>query len=220
VCALVLGRRVGFRKEPFPPSNLGLTMAGASLLWVGWFGFNAGSAIAADGRAGMAMAVTHVATVTAALSWMIAEWLFRDKPSLLGLCSGAIAGLVAITPAAGYVNPRGALLIGAAAGVFCFWASTGLKRRLGYDDSLDVFGIHAVGGIIGALLTGALNDRAISGTGSSVLTQAIGVVSTLAYSGIMTLALLGIVGFVFGLRVDPEEERTGLDISSHAEQLA
>jgi Amt family ammonium transporter len=220
VCALVLGQRVGFRKEPFPPSNLGLTMAGASLLWVGWFGFNAGSAVAADGRAGMAMAVTHIATITAALGWMLAEWLFRDKPSLLGLCSGAVAGLVAITPAAGFVNPRGALIIGIAAGIVCFWASTSLKRRLGYDDSLDVFGIHAVGGVIGALLTGALVDKGISGSTSTVLIQSVGVAATFVYSGVMTFVILGVVGFVFGLRVQPEEERAGLDIASHAEQIS
>jgi len=219
VCAFMLGKRVGFGSEPFPPFNLGLTMAGAALLWVGWFGFNAGSAVAADGRAGMAMAVTHIATALAALTWMSCEWVMRGKPSLLGLCSGAVAGLVAITPAAGFVNPRGALIIGVLAGVFCYWGATGLKRRLGYDDSLDVFGIHGVGGIVGALLTGVLVDKGISGAEGSVLTQAIAVGATLVYSGVMTALILGLIRMTIGLRVSEDEEREGLDISSHEEMV-
>jgi Amt family ammonium transporter len=219
VCAFMVGKRVGFGTEPFPPYNLALTMTGAAMLWVGWFGFNAGSAVAADGRAGMAMAVTHIATATAALSWMFGEWVVRGKPSLLGLCSGAVAGLVAITPAAGFVNPRGALIIGVCAGLACYWGATWLKRRIGYDDSLDVFGIHGVGGIVGALLTGVLVDKGISGTDGSLLTQAIAVGATLLYSGVMTAIILVLVNMVIGVRVVEEEERDGLDISSHEEMV-
>jgi Amt family ammonium transporter len=219
VCAFMLGKRVGFGTEPFPPFNLGLTMAGAAMLWVGWFGFNAGSAVAADGRAGMAMAVTHIATALAALTWMAAEWTMRGRPSLLGLCSGAVAGLVAITPAAGFVNPRGALIIGVAAGLFCYWGATGLKRRIGYDDTLDVFGIHGVGGIVGALLTGLLVDKSISGSDGSVLVQATAIGATLVYSGLMTAIILGLINMVVGLRVSEEAEREGLDISSHEEAV-
>ena len=219
VCAFMLGKRLGFGTEPFPPFNLGLTMAGAAMLWVGWFGFNAGSAVAADGRAGMAMAVTHIATALAALTWMVTEWLVRGKPSLLGLCSGAVAGLVAITPAAGFVNPRGAMIIGVVAGLFCYWGATGLKRRIGYDDSLDVFGIHGVGGIVGALLTGVLVDKGISGAEGNLLTQATAVGATMLYSGVMTALILGLIKMTVGLRVSEEEERDGLDISSHEEMV-
>jgi Amt family ammonium transporter len=219
VCAFMVGKRVGFGTEPFPPYNLGLTMTGAAMLWVGWFGFNAGSAVAADGRAGMAMAVTHIATATAALSWMVGEWIVRGKPSLLGLCSGAVAGLVAITPAAGFVNPRGALIIGVCAGLACYWGATWLKRRIGYDDSLDVFGIHGVGGIVGALLTGVLVDKGISGAEGSLMTQAIAVGATLLYSGVMTAIILVLVNMTIGVRVIEEEERDGLDISSHEEMV-
>ena len=219
VCAFMVGKRVGFGTEPFPPYNLGLTMTGAAMLWVGWFGFNAGSAVAADGRAGMAMAVTHIATATAALSWMVGEWIVRGKPSLLGLCSGAVAGLVAITPAAGFVNPRGALVIGVAAGLACYWGATWLKRRIGYDDSLDVFGIHGVGGIVGALLTGVLVDKGISGAEGSLMTQAIAVGATLLYSGVMTAIILVLINMTIGVRVVEEEERDGLDISSHEEMV-
>ncbi|HEX4325672.1 MAG TPA: ammonium transporter [Burkholderiales bacterium] len=219
VCAFMLGKRLGFGSEPFPPFNLGLTMAGAAMLWVGWFGFNAGSAVAADGRAGMAMAVTHIATALAALTWMAAEWAVRGKPSLLGLCSGAVAGLVAITPAAGFVNPRGALVIGVAAGLFCYWGATSLKRMIGYDDSLDVFGIHGVGGIVGALLTGVLVDKGISGADGSLMVQATAIGATLVYSGVMTAVILIVIKALVGLRVDEDEERDGLDISSHEEML-
>src|SRR6185437_11452933 len=150
----VLGKRRGYRQEPMPPHNLVLSLLGASLLWVGWFGFNAGSAVAANGNAGMAMAVTQIATASAALTWMFLEWALRGKPSVLGICSGAVAGLVAITPASGFVDPRGALIVGIAAGVFCYWGVTGLKNVMGYDDALDAFGVHGVGGTVGAILTG------------------------------------------------------------------
>jgi Amt family ammonium transporter len=219
VCAFMLGKRVGFGSEPFPPFNLGLTMTGAAMLWVGWFGFNAGSAVAADGRAGMAMTVTHIATAVAALSWMGAEWMIRGKPSLLGLCSGAVAGLVAITPAAGFVNPRGALIIGVAAGTICYWGATGLKRFIGYDDSLDVFGIHGVGGIVGALLTGLLADKEICGADGNVVIQAMAICATLVYSGVMTAIIMLVVNVFIGVRVTEEEEAEGLDLSSHEEMV-
>src|ERR1700678_4548614 len=168
---LVLGKRVGYPKESMPPHNLTLTLIGASLLWVGWFGFNAGSAVAADGRAGMAMAATQIATAAAALGWMFAEWISKGKPSVLGIASGAVAGLVAITPASGFVGPTPAVIIGVVAGVVCFLAATSLKSALGYDDSLDAFGVHGIGGIIGALLTGVFASKEISGSDGSVLTQ-------------------------------------------------
>jgi Amt family ammonium transporter len=218
VAAVILGPREGFGKEPMPPHNLVLTVIGASLLWVGWFGFNAGSAGAADGRAGMAMLVTQFATAVAALAWMLAEWIKRGKPSVLGLVSGAVAGLVAITPASGFVDASGALVIGAAAGVLCYWAATSLKAKLGYDDSLDVFGVHAVGGIIGALLTGVFAVKSISGVEGSLATQALGVLVTIVYSGVMTAIILGIVSWLLGLRVTPDEEREGLDLAQHGEQ--
>ncbi len=157
--ALMLGKRQGFGKEAMPPSNLTLTVIGASLLWVGWFGFNAGSAVASDGRAGMAFAVTHIATAAAALAWMFTEWSIKGKPSVLGIASGAVAGLVAITPASGFVGPNSAVIIGVAAGVICFISSTSVKKALGYDDSLDAFGVHCIGGIVGALLTGVLASK-------------------------------------------------------------
>src|ERR1700731_89739 len=169
MAALVMGRRRGFATEPMPPHNLVLSVIGASLLWVGWFGFNAGSATAANGNAGMAMAVTQIATATAALAWMFAEWIVKGKPSVLGIISGAVAGLVAITPASGFVDPRGALIIGLAAGVICYWGTTGLKHALGYDDSLDVFGVHGVGGAVGALLTGVLAVAWVGGEGKGGL---------------------------------------------------
>ncbi|VEB45307.1 Ammonia transporter [Chromobacterium violaceum] len=173
VTALVLGKRVGFGREAMPPHNLVLTLVGASMLWVGWFGFNAGSAGAADGRAGMAMVTTQVATAMAALAWMFAEWIAKKKPSVLGIASGAVAGLVAITPAAGFVDVKGALAIGLAAGVICFWGATGLKHMMGYDDSLDAFGVHGVGGILGALLTGVFAVKDIGGADGSLATQAL-----------------------------------------------
>jgi Amt family ammonium transporter len=219
-CAFMCGPRAGYGKEPFVPYNLGFTLIGASLLWVGWFGFNAGSAVAADGRAGMAMLVTQVATATASLTWMFIEWLTRSRASLLGACSGAVAGLVAITPASGFVDVPGALAIGLAAGAGCYWGATGLKRLLGADDSLDVFGIHGIGGIIGALLTGVFSKPEISGTHASMQAQALGVAATFVYSGSVSLLLLTLIKYTFGLRVEPEEEQAGLDVSTHGERIA
>ncbi len=219
VCAYVLGPRRGYGSEPFSPVNLGLTMAGAGMLWVGWFGFNAGSAVAADGRAGLAMAVTHIAAAAGAVSWMGAEWLVRRRPSLLGLCSGLVAGLVAITPAAGFVSPRSALLIGLVAGIACYWGATGLKRLLNADDSLDVFGVHGVGGIVGSLLTGVFASKTISGSEGDVLTQFIGAGSVLLYSFLMTGVALWLTSLVVSLRVGESSEMDGLDISQHAERL-
>jgi Amt family ammonium transporter len=224
VCALVLGQRSGYGREPMPPHNLALSLIGASLLWVGWFGFNAGSAAAADGRAGMAMAVTQIATAAAALSWMFAEWLTRSKPSLLGIISGAIAGLVAITPAAGFVLPGGALAIGIAAGIACFWGATWLKNALGYDDSLDVFGVHGIGGIVGAVLTGVFAVEAVGGVpgvleGNSgqVVTQLWGIVATIVWCAVASAVILKGVDAVIGLRVEQEVEREGLDLALHGE---
>jgi Amt family ammonium transporter len=219
VCALVLGKRVGYGKETMAPHNLVLTLVGAAMLWVGWFGFNAGSAVAADGRAGFAMMATQVATATAALAWMFAEWLTKGKPSVLGIASGAVAGLVAITPASGYVGVLGSLVIGVAAGVVCFWASTWLKGKLGYDDSLDCFGVHGIGGIVGALLTGVFAVKDIGGADGSVILQAKGVLTTLVYSGVLSYVLLKIIDMVIGIRVTEEEEREGLDISLHGEHV-
>jgi len=216
---LVMGKRVGYGKEPMAPHNLVLTLVGASLLWVGWFGFNAGSAVAADGRAGMAMVVTQVATAAAALSWMFAEWMFKGKPSVLGIASGAVAGLVAITPASGFVDTSGALVIGIAAGVICFWAATSLKHMLGYDDSLDAFGVHCIGGIVGALLTGVLNVKEISGVDGSFTTQLLGVSVTLIYGFVMSWIILKVIDIVIGLRVTEEEEREGLDLALHGERV-
>ena len=220
VCALVLGKRMGYGREPMPPHNLALTVTGAALLWVGWFGFNAGSAVAADGRAGMAMVVTQLATAVAALSWMFTEWLVKGKPSVLGIASGAVAGLVAITPASGFVGITGAFVIGIAAGVLCFLAATSVKKMFGYDDSLDAFGVHCIGGIVGALLTGVFNVKEISGADASLLTQLYGVVTTLLVSGIGSFIILKVIDLVIGLRVTEEEEREGLDINLHGEQVA
>jgi ammonium transporter, Amt family len=225
MAALVLGRRRGYPHIPMPPHNLALTVVGASMLWIGWFGFNAGSAVAANGTAGMAMAVTQIATASAALSWMFTEWLFHGKPSVLGIASGAIAGLVAITPASGTAGPVGALLIGGTAGFFCFIAATKLKRLLRYDDSLDVFGVHAVGGTVGAILTGVCASSTLGGAGlvegmtigSQVIIQLKGVVVTVAYSSIMSLIILGLIDLIIGLRVDDEQESEGLDLALHDE---
>jgi Amt family ammonium transporter len=216
---LVLGKRVGYGKEAMAPHNLSLTLIGASLLWVGWFGFNAGSAVAADGRAGMAMVATQIATAAAALSWMFAEWIIKGKPSVLGIASGAVAGLVAITPASGFVGPTPSVIIGIVAGVVCFLAATSLKRALGYDDSLDAFGVHCVGGIIGALLTGAFASKEISGADGSVMTQLWGVGTTLIYGFVMSFVILKIIDMTMGLRVTEEQEREGLDISLHGERI-
>jgi Amt family ammonium transporter len=226
VAALMLGKRKGYPKTPMMPHNLGLTLVGASMLWVGWFGFNAGSAVAANGTAGMAMAVTQIATAAAALGWMFAEWLSHGKPSVLGIASGAVAGLVAITPASGTVGPMGALAIGAIAGVVCFISATKLKRALGYDDSLDVFGVHAVGGIVGALLTGVFAASSMGGVGlaegrtiaGQVMIQAQGVLITLVYTAIASFIILKVLDVVIGLRVTEEEETQGLDISLHDER--
>jgi Amt family ammonium transporter len=219
VCALVLGKRIGYGKEVLMPHNLVLTLIGASMLWVGWFGFNAGSAVAADGRAGMAMAVTQIATATAALAWMFAEWMAKGKPSVLGIASGAVAGLVAITPASGFVAPTGALAIGLVSGVLCFWGSTSLKRILGYDDSLDAFGVHGIGGTVGAILTGVFAVKAIGGAEGNVLTQLIGVGATIGYGLVATYIILKIVDMVVGLRVTEEQEREGLDVALHGEHV-
>ena len=226
MAALVIGKRRGYRSEPMAPHNLVLSVVGASLLWVGWFGFNAGSATAADGRAGMAMAVTQIATATAALGWMFAEWMLKNKPSVLGIISGAVAGLVAITPASGFVDPRGALLIGLAAGVACYWGTTGLKHALGYDDALDAFGVHGVGGAVGALLTGVFAVAAIGGPGKGglidgnphqLLIQLYGVAATAIYCAAASLVLLKLVDLTIGLRVDTDVEREGLDLAIHGE---
>ena len=219
VCALVLGKRVGYGREVMMPHNLTLTLTGASLLWVGWFGFNAGSAVAADSRAGMAMFVTQFATAVAALSWMFTEWIVKGKPSVLGIASGAVAGLVAITPASGFVGATGALVIGIAAGVLCFFAATTVKRAFGYDDSLDAFGVHCIGGIVGAILTGVFNVKDISKSDADVLTQLGAVVTTLVVSGVGSFILLKIIDMVIGLRVSEEDEREGLDVSLHGERV-
>ena len=216
---LVLGKRMGYGKEAMPPHNLTLTLIGASLLWVGWFGFNAGSAGAADGRAGMAMAVTQIATAAAALSWMFAEWVVKGKPSVLGIASGAVAGLVAITPASGFVGPSPAVIIGIVAGVVCFLAATSLKSALGYDDSLDAFGVHCIGGIIGALLTGVFASKEISGADGSVIIQLWGVGTTLIYGFVMSFIILKVIDMTIGLRVTEEQEREGLDLSLHGERV-
>ncbi len=228
VCALVLGKRIGYPTEPIMPHNLTLTLTGAALLWVGWFGFNAGSELAADGTAGMAMLVTQVATAMAVLAWTFAEWIVYKKPSLLGASSGAVAGLVAITPASGFVGPIGALVIGLAAGVLCFWAVAFLKKALGYDDSLDAFGVHAVGGIVGALLTGVFCAKALGGVGFSdqatgiggqLMIQAEAVLATIVYDAVATFIILKLIDAVIGLRVTDDQEREGLDISQHGEQV-
>ena len=226
VAALVLGKRKGFPTTAMPPHNVTMTLIGAAMLWVGWFGFNAGSAVAANGSAGMAMAVTQIATAAAALAWMFSEWLMHGKPSVLGIASGAVAGLVAITPASGSAGPMGALIIGLAAGVGCFLASSKLKRAMGYDDSLDVFGVHAIGGIIGALLTGVFADAALGGIGlaegvhigGQVMTQFKAVMVTVIYTSIATFIILKIVDALVGLRVTEEQETEGLDLASHNER--
>ncbi|TXL71401.1 ammonium transporter [Vineibacter terrae] len=235
VCALVLGKRKGYGSENLAPHNLVLSVIGASLLWVGWFGFNAGSAVSAGTSAGMAMAVTQIATAAAALGWMFAEWAARGKPSVLGVISGAVAGLVAITPASGFVNPTGALIIGIVAGVVCFWAATSLKNMLGYDDSLDAFGVHGIGGFIGAVLTGVFATQLITGkvdeknqpvpaglidgNAGQVLTQIYGAAVTIVYCAVVTFIILKIVDVIIGLRVDQEQEIEGLDINLHGETV-
>ena len=227
VAAIVLGKRVGYGRENMAPHNLAYTVIGASFLWVGWFGFNAGSAVAANGGAGMAMAVTQVATAAAALAWMFAEWLTHKKPSVLGIASGAVAGLVAITPASGFVDPAGALAIGLVAGLVCFWGATSLKHRLGYDDSLDVFAVHGLGGIAGAILTGVFAVEAVGGASGAIEAgsldqiglQIYGVAVTVVYCAVVSFILLKIIDATVGLRVDEEDEREGLDIRLHGESV-
>ena len=229
VCALVLGKRVGYGHDNMSPYNLTYAVIGASLLWVGWFGFNAGSAVGAGGRAGMAMAVTQIATAAAALGWMFAEWVTKGKPSVLGIISGAVAGLVAITPASGYVLPGPALIIGIAAGVVCFWSATGLKHILGYDDSLDTWGVHGIGGIVGALLTGVFAYGPLSATDSNpggtvgsldqLIKQAEAVAITLIWSGVISFVLLKLIDATIGLRVSRDQEMEGLDIVLHGETI-
>ena len=222
MAALMLGKR----KDTAPPHNMVLTMIGASLLWVGWFGFNAGSAVSAGMQAGMAMAVTHLATATAGFTWMIVEWIMRGKPTVIGICSGAVAGLVAITPASGFVGPMGAFCIGVAAGIVCYWGCTGLKHTFGYDDALDTFGVHAVGGAAGALLTGVFavseyggTHGLIEGNPGQVLNQAIGIGCVFVYDVVVTLIILKVVDLAIGLRVSEDVERGGLDLALHGETV-
>lgn len=226
VACIVIGKRRGYPTENMAPSNLTLSLIGASLLWVGWFGFNAGSAVGANGAAGMAMTVTQIATAAAALTWMCLEWALRKKPSVLGIVSGAVGGLVAITPASGFVDPMGALFIGLAAGAGCYWGAVWLKHKFGYDDSLDAFGVHGVGGIIGAVLTGVFAVEAIGGTPGllegnpgQVWTQIYGILATVIYSAVGSFILLKIIDMTVGLRVDEESEVVGLDLSLHGETL-
>ena len=217
--ALILGKRVGYGRDSMAPHNLVLTVIGAGLLWVGWFGFNAGSATAADGRAGMAMAVTQIATAAAALAWMFAEWILKGKPSVLGIASGAVAGLVAITPASGFVGPTASVIIGIAAGVICYLAATSVKAALGYDDSLDAFGVHCVGGIVGALLTGVFASKDIGGAEGSVVTQLWGIGTTLIYGFVVSFTILKLIDMTIGLRVAEDQEREGLDLALHGERV-
>ena len=226
VTALVLGRRKGYPTTPMPPHSLVLTLVGAAMLWVGWFGFNAGSAVAANGLAGLAMSVTQIAAAAAALGWMFSEWILHGKPSALGIASGAVAGLVAITPAAGFVGPLGALALGLISGVACFFTATRLKRALGYDDSLDCFGVHGVGGLVGAVLVGVFVAEGLGGTGlpegvsmaGQVWKQILGAGVTVVYCAIVTFGLLKLVDLIVGLRVSEEQEQQGLDLALHDER--
>lgn len=224
VACLVIGKRRGYPNVPMPPHNLGYTVMGASLLWLGWFGFNAGSAVAANGSAGMAMLVTQIATAAAALGWLAVEWIVHGRPSVLGIVSGAVAGLVAVTPAAGTAGPGGALVLGLVAGVVCFFSATRLKHKFGYDDSLDVFGVHAIAGILGALLTGPLASPKLGGFGTveslfgQLWIQAKGVGFTVVWSAVLSWAILKVIDWTLGLRVDEEQEQVGLDLSLHEEK--
>ena len=225
VAAILIGKRLGYPTMAMPPHNLTLTVVGASMLWVGWFGFNAGSAVAADGAAGMAMLVTQISTATAAITWMFVEWGKHGKPSALGIVTGAVGGLVAITPASGSVGPIGALVIGIVSGVICFWGATSLKAQLGYDDSLDAFGVHGIGGIVGALLTGIFAAESLggvglekSGIGMQLWAQLLSILITVVWSGVISFIILKIVDATVGLRVEEDEERMGLDISQHNER--
>lgn len=219
ICALVLGKREGYGTVNMAPHNLVYSVIGASLLWVGWFGFNAGSELAADGLAGAAMLNTQVATAAAALAWMFAEWIVAKKPSVLGIISGAVAGLVAVTPASGFVNPTGAFIVGIVAGVLCYISAVKVKHMFGYDDSLDAFGVHGIGGIIGALLTGVLADPAINSlsSGASLGKQVYGVAVTIVWTAIATFVILYIVKALVGLRPSTQEEVEGLDVTQHGE---
>ncbi len=226
VAAIMVGKRAGYGRENMAPADLGYTMLGGALLWVGWFGFNAGSALTAGGQAGMAMINTHLATSAAVVSWTLVEWIVKGKPSLLGAVSGAVAGLVAITPACGFVGVPGALVIGLSAGVVCYWGVTGFKGMFGYDDALDVWGVHGLGGILGALLTGvfALNEVGghpglLEGAPHQMLLQAEGIIVTILYSGIVSFIILKLIDLTIGLRVSKEDEVEGLDITQHGEKL-
>ncbi len=227
VACILVGKRIGYQTTAMPPHSLTLTVVGASMLWVGWFGFNAGSALAADGIAGMAMLVTQVSTATAAITWMFIEWIKHGKPSVLGIVTGAVGGLVAITPASGSVGPMGALVIGFASGAICFWGATSLKAKLGYDDSLDAFGVHGIGGIVGALLTGVFTAIALGGAGidgqeiailPQVWAQFLSIIITIVWSGVISFIILKIVDAIVGLRVEEDDERMGLDLSQHNER--
>jgi Amt family ammonium transporter len=224
----VLGKRIGLGTENMAPHNLVLSVIGASLLWVGWFGFNAGSALTANVNAGMAAVATQIATAAAALSWMFAEWLIGRKPSVLGMISGAVAGLVAITPASGFVNPTGALIIGISAGIVCYISAVWVKRLIGYDDALDAWGVHGVGGALGAMMTGmfasnAINSSAkgwlIDGNVGQMWIQFEDVASVFVYCAVGTFIILKVIDFVVGLRVSPEVEVEGLDINLHGETV-
>jgi ammonium transporter, Amt family len=225
VGAIMLGKRIGYGRDAMPPHSLPMTMIGASLLWVGWFGFNAGSNLEATGGAGLAFINTILATAAAGMTWMLTEWMLRGKPSMLGIASGVVAGLVAVTPAAGLIGPMGAIILGGAAGVVCLWGVTGLKKALGYDDSLDVFGIHGIGGILGAIGTGIFVSPALGGVGvdgytmgGQIVTQATGVLLTIVWSGVVSVVLFKLIDMTMGLRVSEEEERQGLDTASHGER--
>ena len=227
VATLLVGNRIGYPKTHMPPHSLTLTVVGASMLWVGWFGFNAGSALAADGAAGMAMLVTQISTATAALTWITIEWVKHGKPSVLGIVTGAVAGLVAITPASGFVGPMAAIAIGLVSGVVCFWGATSLKQSLGYDDSLDAFGVHGIGGVVGCLLTGVFADPQLGGMGfaegittigQQVWAQFLSLVVTVVFSGVLSFIILKIVDAIVGLRVEENEEQEGLDIALHGER--
>lgn len=218
-CACYLGKRTGYGREAFQPYNLGWTMLGACLLWVGWFGFNGGSALSADGRAALAMVVTHLAAAGGAIGWAAGEWMFRRRVSLLGLCSGLVAGLVAVTPAAGFVDMGSGLLIGAMAGLVCYWGATGFKRWLGADDSLDVFGVHGLGGMVGSILTGVFVSSTISGASGNLLAQTVAVVAVAVYSFVATCVLMWLTDRVTPVRVELHDEQQGLDITQHREHV-
>ena len=224
VVCIVLGPRAGYPRTQMAPNSLVLTLVGTSMLWVGWFGFNAGSVLAADGVAGMAMTVTHIAAAIAALTWMAIEWSRHGKPSALGIATGAVAGLAAITPASGTVGPLGALAIGFSSSLCCFYAASSLKQMLGYDDSLDVFGVHGVGGFVGAILTGVFTASIFGGSGldtgigTQVGLQSVGAVATIVYSGVLTFVIIKAIDRMMGIRVSPDEEGQGLDIALHDER--